>query len=511
MRRSLAAASAAAMAGATLVVVGAGIASAEPATASGRYQDKLNTQSLEFERAVSQKVVTYGDTVTVTSKIIDSKGWWVGNTHHWIEDTTPACMKYVDGTARWKALGGGWENPSTKPGEFAAPTSTAIRAQFNVPVSDPLELEARYVVNCDAGQLATGGMSWNGTLKDNESDSLTMGPTITVNRVAVSKLFLATPASPTAGKPSTLKAETDAPEGSTISFAVDGQTLTGKVAGGVATTEWTPSSSGTKTVVATFAQTGTHLGKSTSRDVTVAAATVGSTVNLTAPASAQVGVPVELSATVTPTGAGGTVTFKEQGTIIDTVNVPADGVVRAQWIPATQGERTIDAEFTGRTGVAPSIAIGKPVDVAPKAAEMETSSVALDPVDMTELGETINLRATVDPASAGGKVSFYDGGTFIGEASVGENGVVTFDWKPEAQGVRTVRAAFSGTGTVLPSQSTIQVTITSTTDPTDPTDPTDTETPGDGSGSLGSLTGSLGGESDGMSSGSTGSLSAFDS
>ncbi|WP_188065105.1 Ig-like domain-containing protein [Dietzia sp. ANT_WB102] len=503
IRRTLAVASATAMAGAALAVVGAGTASAESITMPGRYQNKLNTQSLEYERTVSQKVVTHGDTVTVTSKIIDSNGLWIGNTHYWIQDTTPACMNYVDGTARWKALGGNWESPSTKPREFAAPTSTAIRAHFNVPVSDPLELEAQYVVNCDAGQLASGGMSWNGTLKDNESDSLTMGPTITVNRAAVSKLFLATPASPTVGKSSTLKVETDAPEGSTISFAVDGQTLTGKVAGGEASTEWTPSSSGTKTVVATFAQTGTHFGKSTSRDVTVAAATVESTVNLTAPASAQVGVPVELSATVAPVGEGGTVTFKEQGQVVNSVKVSASGVVTTQWIPATEGGRSIDAEFSGRSGVAPSVAEGKLVNVAPKAADMESSSVALAPVDMTELGETIKLRATVDPASAGGKVSFYDGGTFIGEASVGENGVATLDWKPEMQGVRTVRAEFSGTDTVLPSQGTIQVTITSTTEPTDPTDP---GTPGDGSGSLGSITGSLSGESGGMSSGSLSSL-----
>ena len=289
-----------------------------------------------------------------------------------------------------------------------------------------------------------------------------------------------------------LRVNTNAPEGSTITFTVDGETLEGTVNGGVATAQWTPRSAGEKTIRAAFAQTSTHHGKSEERKVSVAEQIVDSEVVIDAPATAQVGVRSELTATVTPAGAGGTVTFKEEGKIIASADVPASGTVTIDWVPEVEGDRSIDAEFSGRAGVNGSTAFGAKVNVTPKPAEMQQSTTSLAQVGMVDLGDTVTLQATVDPA-AGGTVKFYDGNTLLDEVPVGENGVATLAWKPTTEGERTIRAVFSGTETVVSSQAATQAIITSATDTPEPGEPADPGTPGGDSGSLGSLTDSLGG------------------
>jgi hypothetical protein len=512
LRRSLAAASATAMAGAALVV-GGGVASAEAISNTGEVKGNATLGNrLEFKRTVSEKEVTYGDTVTITSEIIDSYGttWWA-NTHSWIESNTPSCFDYVGDspgethTATWKAWNGDWETPSSKPGEFK-PSANAIRIDFPVVVSDPLVLKADYVVKCDAGDaVATGGMSWKGTYGSSGDTYKNFGPSIKVNRASVDNFFLHAPATPEVSKPTTLTVDTDAPEGSTITFSVDGQTLTGTVAGGTATATWTPSSSGSKTIKATFAGTATHVGKETQRTVTVAAQTVDSTVTLDVPGTAQVGQTAQLKATVSPQEAGGTVTFRENGTDIATVSVPAGGIVTTDWIPGTAGSRTIDAVFSGRSGVRPGTAVGQSVQVAAAPVEKVVTKTSVSPIPMTLVNGTVTLEAKVDTNQAGGTITFYDGNTELGTVDVGQGGVATYAWTPTTEGERTIRAVFSGTDTAHQSQGTANAIVTSATD-VDPEDPTDPGTPGGNTGSLGSLTGlSSGGTNGGGSLGSLGS------
>lgn len=496
------------MAGAALVVGGAGVASADELAKSGTVSGSTGNK-LEFKRTISSGEVTYGDTVTITSEIVDSTGitWWA-NTHSWIENNTERCLQYVPGSAEWRAWPReSFENPLTKPGEFK-PSENVIRAQFPVVVSDPLVLKADYVVLCNAGdEVATGGMSWKGTYGSSGGNYTNFGPTIKVNRASVNEFFLRALDSAEAGKPTTLSVSTTAPDGSKVVFEVDGQTLNATVGGGAASAEWTPSSSGTKQLKATLLQTGTHLGKTATRTISVAEEIVGSEVVIDAPANAEVGEATRLAASVTPTGSGGTVTFKEEGVVIDEVSVPANGIAEIEWIPSAAGDRSIDAEFSGRPGVNASNAIGRVVNVQPASIEKQSSVTELDPIAMTQLGETVTLRAKVNPAEAGGTVTFYDGGVRLGEVAVGADGVATFEWTTTTEGQRTIRAVYSGTDKVLSSQDTTRATITAATNTPDPEEPNEPE-PDEGTGSLGSLTGSGGG---GNASGSLGSLSSFGS
>ena len=115
---------------------------------------------------------------------------------------------------------------------------------------------------------------------------------------------------------------------------------------------------------------------------------------------------------------------------------------------------------------------------------------------MTAAGQPVTLTARVSPGVTGGTVTFYDGDTLIGSANVGSGGVATItSWTP-AVGERTVRAVYSGQGVYLASQGSAAVVITPAAvipDPgPDPSDPA--------SGSLGSVTDSLGGGATGAGS-----------
>lgn len=103
MRRTLAAASAAAMAGAALVVVGAGVASAGEKTAPGQTADRAGNY-MSYSRTVSDDVVTYGGTVTISAKI-ERKGWANTATLSSMRNLHPECFKYVDGSAKWTVSG----------------------------------------------------------------------------------------------------------------------------------------------------------------------------------------------------------------------------------------------------------------------------------------------------------------------------------------------------------------------------------------------------------------------
>ena len=124
IRRSLAAASATVMAGAALVVGGAGVASAAPATVTHNISGNLVTSSFRVERTLSETTPTYGDVVEVRTQVQRTS---LLHLLYRVRDFTPDCMEYVPGTARWQASGGGVASEATAPGEFSR---TAGHIQF---------------------------------------------------------------------------------------------------------------------------------------------------------------------------------------------------------------------------------------------------------------------------------------------------------------------------------------------------------------------------------------------
>ena len=507
VRRAVAAASATAMAGAALVVGGAGVASAGEGSATHVVAGTgVPTWISQFSitRTLNDVTPTYGDTVTMTTNVQrDTHGYLL----YRVRDFTPECMEYVPNSARWQAHGGGVASEATSPGEFSR---NAEYIQFNHGggvTATPFWMTAEYVVTCEAGPISSGG-TWirralTGSAELGDRD---FGPQMNVQRKGTS-MFLHVPSSAQVGKAASLSVDTTTiPDGSQVTFTVDGQTIgSDTVDGGTATVQWTPEAAGSRTITASFGQTGTHTASSDTRTVTVSPTNEESHVDVVATGLPKVGESTDLVATVTPAGAGGTVVFRVNNSVVGQAPVQANGTAITDWVPQSAGQHTVDADFSGRPGVNPSTG-GASVTVAEADPGAESTTTTLDSIATTPAGEEITLRAQVVPSGATGTVSFYNGQTLIGTADVND-GVATVHWTPDESGSYTIRARFNSEENFLSSQGTRQVIITPAIvepepDP-DPTDPTDPDT-----GSLGSLTGS--GDA-GSASGSLGSLSNFGS
>ncbi|MFG1785763.1 beta strand repeat-containing protein, partial [Rhodococcus oryzae] len=119
---------------------------------------------------------------------------------------------------------------------------------------------------------------------------------------------------------------------------------------GKVTYQWTPAAAGGHTLTATYSGHDNVTGSTTTAQVNVAEAPANntdSTTTLNPVSGATVGKATTVTAKVTPANAGGTVTFKDGGTVIGTGQVGADGTATVAWTPATAGQRTITAEYSG--------------------------------------------------------------------------------------------------------------------------------------------------------------------
>lgn len=88
--------------------------------------------------------------------------------------------------------------------------------------------------------------------------------------------------------------------------------------------------------------------------ITVSKAAATSTTTLAPVTGAVAGKAVTLTATASPAQAGGSVTFKDSGTVIGTAQVGSTGKATVQWTPATAGQHTITAEYSGSNNTSAS-------------------------------------------------------------------------------------------------------------------------------------------------------------
>ncbi|MGW6379439.1 Ig-like domain repeat protein [Rhodococcus sp. NPDC055112] len=245
--------------------------------------------------------------------------------------------------------------------------------------------------------------------------------------------------------------------GGTIEFK-DGNDVLGTAqvgANGEATHQWTPTAAGNRTITATFSGHDNILGSTTTAQVAVAVADVASTTTLAPVTGAKEGTATTLTATVNPAGAGGTIEFKDGTDVLGTAQVGANGEATHQWTPTAAGNRTITATFSGHDNILGSTTTQQ-VSVT---AANSNSTVTLNPVTGAKVGTAITLTATVNPAAAGGTITFKDGTTVLGTGQVGNDGKATYQWTPTAAGQRTITADFSGHGTTNASTTHTTVTV----------------------------------------------------
>ena len=174
-------------------------------------------------------------------------------------------------------------------------------------------------------------------------------------------------------------------------------------------------------LTAMYGGNGTYLS-STSNTLTQVVNQAGSTTILASSLNPSTfGSGVWLTASVTPSTATGTVSFKEGATTLGVVTL-GHGSGRLLISTPTAGSHPLTAVYAGNVNFLTSTS---PVltQTVTRAASTTTLTSSLNP---TTFGSGVTLRAAVSPATATGTVTFQDGSTTIGTTTLGHgSGSVT--------------------------------------------------------------------------------------
>ncbi|CAM2813786.1 Ig-like domain-containing protein [Prescottella defluvii] len=483
MKRGVAVGAATSLALGAFTLLGAGVAGAAPGSIT------WDDGSSRFTRTVSNTAPAVGDTITVTTKF--DRTSWVDEFIYNVKDRHPSCLTYVPGSAK---MGG---SPTNTDGVVAdegngtgyvraswGVTSWVVQNRPGFHASPEFSVSYKVGQNCARNTALSTGMDYGGSLGSGNYG--TKGPSITMAKTGTTTA-LGPVAGARVGVPTILTATvTGGAQGDSVEFR-DGATTIGHGtldAAGTATLEWTPTVRGSHGLTAYFAENAFATeSQSPSITVDVAEQNVISTITLAPITGAQVGLASTVTATVSPTAAGGTIKLDDGATELASLPVGSDGKVTYQWVPAVAGSYTLTAAFSGRDGVTASTTTAQ-VNVAEAPASNTESTTTLDAVVGATVGQATTLKAKVNPANAGGTVTFKDGGTVIGTGQVGSDGTATTAWTPTAQGQRTITAEYSGQGTVNASSDQVSVIVAAGGDP----GPGEPGEPG-GNSSLGSLAG----------------------
>ncbi|MGF0244546.1 Ig-like domain-containing protein [Rhodococcus erythropolis] len=447
------------------VVAGVGVAGAAPVTA------EFNSDGYKVTRTISNGTPSEGD--VITSKTVFKRTAGVHNLYA-VRDFHPACMTYVDGSATVNGSAFRVNEVATDSVRLSAGATEWPMWGGDVKT---FEFQYRVGADCARGTNLSTTVHFDGTVFVDDTTN-GRGPSINVQK-NVSTTAVSPVSGAQVGQPVTLSATvTGGADGDSVEFFDAGSKIgAGALANGVATLAWTPTTRGDHSITAKFADTARAVGSaSAALIVNVSQADAQSSTTLAPISGAQVGKSTTLKATVSASGTGGTVTFKVGGTVLASVPVAGNGEATYAWVPTVAGAQNVEAVFAGRSGVTGSSTTAN-VTVAEQPAGTTSSTTDLSVV-AGQVGVAQTISAQISPANAGGTVTFKDGETVIGTATVDSSGKASLSWKPATQGQRIVAAEYSGAGTVTASSDQVSVQIAA---------PVDGEEPGNGTGSLGSL------------------------
>ena len=252
----------------------------------------------------------------------------------------------------------------------------------------------------------------------------------------------------------------------TVQFKSNGTAIGSPVtvSGGVATLSHAFDVAGAQSVTADFtAGAGFVSSSAPAQTVTVsdpAPVDVETTTSLSVPATAITGAAVDLTATVAPNNAVGTVQFKSNGTAIGSPVTVSGGVATLSHAFDVAGAQSVTADFTAGAGFVSSSAPAQTVTVSdPAPVDVETTTSLSVPATAVT-GTAVDLTATVAPNTAVGTVQFKSNGTAIGTPVAVSAGVATLTHSFDAAGAQSVTADFTaGAGFVSSSASAQTVTV----------------------------------------------------
>ncbi|WP_181762785.1 Ig-like domain-containing protein, partial [Rhodococcus spelaei] len=175
---------------------------------------------------------------------------------------------------------------------------------------------------------------------------------------------------------------------------------------------------------------------------------VDTTTTLNVPATAKTGTAVDLTATVAPAGATGTVQFKDGTNNIGAAAPVNNGTATLNYTFSTNGAHAITAVYSGDAGNKPSTSAAANVQVTTDPVIVDTTTTLNVPGEATT-GEAVDLWALVtgpDNAPAvGGTVQFKDGTTNIGGAiALDNNGGAKLVQNFTSAGTHSISAVYTG-------------------------------------------------------------------
>lgn len=208
---------------------------------------------------------------------------------------------------------------------------------------------------------------------------------------------------------------------------------------------------------------------------------IGVTVAVSATSPMTVNSTQNLSATVSPEAAPGTVQFKVNGTNHGSAVTLANGTASTPWTPTSVGTFNITAEYTSSSVNYASTTTSNTVAVT---VNPITTSITVSAPSPREFGQQTTLTANVSPTAAPGTVQFKLSGVNYGSPVTVSNGIATIQWTPAGTGTVALTAAFTSGSTNYtsdPDSNTVNITVnpatvTLTVSATTPVTPNSTQT-----------------------------------
>ncbi|MFE4498844.1 Ig-like domain-containing protein [Rhodococcus sp. NPDC056743] len=426
-------------------VAGAGVAGAAPVKA------EFDSDGYKVTRTISNGTPSEGDVITSTTVFKRTAG-----VHHLyaVRDIHPACMTYVDGSAKVN------DSPF-RVNEVAADSVRLSAGATEWPMwgGDVKTFEFQYRVgaDCARGVDLSTTVHFDGTVFVDDTTN-GRGPSINVQK-NVSTTTVSPVSGAQVGQAVSLEAKvTGGADGDSVQFFDAGAAIgSGTLANGVATLSWTPAG------VRTHSLTAEYLGNakvatstSAAVDVVVSEANKNTATTITGPASAVAGESVTVEATVTPVPAGGTVQFKDGTTDLGgAVVVDVNGKASLTSSYAA-GAHSITAVYSGSGVYLTSTSAPHTLSVAPVVVEQSTTTSLTGP-STASTGEAVSFTAAVSTGAAGGTVQFKEGSRDLGAPiPVDASGTATTTPTFNVAGEYNITAVFSGSGNYRGSTSNVQ-------------------------------------------------------
>ncbi|WP_148302222.1 hypothetical protein [Tomitella biformata] len=201
-RRAVAGVGASVLAASLGVGLGAGVASADEASASGTFDTNVAGMKIDWSRSVSDDAPKVGEVVTITNTLTNS-GTKTLHGLKWMEDHHPTCLVPLPESVELTVISSGKDKtyfndggsgPQLEAGEYTADyRNDGVTQVSRIDGLNDWQLtngstksysatwSTDYRVDCAVQPaLATGGLTWNSTAGGNAGVLTSAGPTIAV-------------------------------------------------------------------------------------------------------------------------------------------------------------------------------------------------------------------------------------------------------------------------------------------------------------------------------------------